>query len=293
MDAARRSHAPMLHAVIGLLLAVMAVLQVAPALGLSDALNTVLSLAAGIGIVVAHGGLALGWKRIAVFIGITFALSFTSEVIGVATGLVFGRYHYTDNLGPKVLGVPPLIQCGYIAMGYTSLVIARIVLGALATPRGGRLLAVAICGAFVMVSWDVAMDPYQSTVSGDWIWHDGGGHFGVPMHNYAGWYATVFAFMVAYLAYESRDPLPAALPHRPLFWSAAVAYYALNGFGIVIAPLVYHPKTPIASPLNYTGTMELLQWSMALVAMFVMGTPVAMALARLATDPGPSGTTRP
>ena len=51
------------------------------------------------------------------------------------------------------------------------------------------VLAASLAGAFIMVSWDVAMDPYQSTVTGDWIWHDGGGYFGA--HPYQGQQAAV------------------------------------------------------------------------------------------------------
>ena len=88
--------------------------------------------------VVAHGYIALGWRNIVAFILITVAVSFTSEAIGVATGLIFGRYHYTDLLGPKLLGVPLLIQIGYLATGYASLVIARIILSLL-EPVVGRV----------------------------------------------------------------------------------------------------------------------------------------------------------
>jgi uncharacterized membrane protein len=161
---------------VGMLI-VTFLLNFSPWLGISDQLNATLTLLGGVLFVFAHGGLTLGWKRTVAFVVIAFAVSFTSEVIGVATGLIFGRYHYTDHLGPKILGVPPLIQCGYIAVGYASLVVARMVLGAYRTPRTtGRALALALCATFLMVSWDVAMDPYQSTISGDWIWHDGGSY---------------------------------------------------------------------------------------------------------------------
>src|SRR5205823_14547336 len=36
------------------------------------------------------------------------AVGFAAEVVGVATGRPFGRYSYSDRLGPRVAGVPLL-----------------------------------------------------------------------------------------------------------------------------------------------------------------------------------------
>jgi hypothetical protein len=80
-----------------------------------------------------------------------------------------------------------------------------------------------LAGAFIMVSWDVAMDPYQSTVTGDWIWRDGGGYFGVPLHNYAGWFGTVFMFMLVYFIFASRyaeQPQEDLMQNRTAFWKS-------------------------------------------------------------------------
>jgi len=138
-----------------------------------------------------------------------------------------------------------------------------------------------------MVSWDVAMDPYQSTVTGDWIWHDGGGYFGVPIHNYAGWFGTVFTFMLVYFVFASRhaeQPREDLMGDRTTFWSLPVVYYALIAIGIIIVPLVGGISLPYASPANYDGTPQALEASLSLVAIFVMGSPVVFALCRLLLD---------
>jgi putative membrane protein len=101
------------------------------------------------------------------------------------------------------------------------------------------IIAASLAGAFIMVSWDVAMDPYQSTVTGDWIWHEGGGYFGVPLHNYAGWFGTVFVFMLVYFIFASRygeQPQEHLIQNLTVFWSLPVLYYALLALGIIYAP---------------------------------------------------------
>jgi uncharacterized membrane protein len=265
----------------------IAILDIGPLVGIDNNANAILTLLAALIFVVAHGYIALGRRNIIAFILITVIISFTSEAIGVATGLVFGAYHYTDLLGPKLLGVPPMIQIGYLAVGYASVMMGRIILSLLRPVTGRAILAASLAGAFIMVGWDVAMDPYQSTVMGDWIWRDGGGYFGVPLHNYAGWFGTVFVFMLVYLVFASRyaeQPQEDLIQNRTAFWSLPVFYYALTALGIILVPLVGGVSLPYASPANYTGTLAALELSMSLVAIFVMGTPVVFALCRLLLD---------
>jgi uncharacterized membrane protein len=265
----------------------IAILDIGPLIGISNNANAILTLLAALIFVVAHGYIALGWRNIIAFILITIVISFASEAIGVATGLVFGAYHYTDLLGPKLLGVPPIIQVGYLATGYASVVMGRIILSLLRPVTGWAIFAAPLAGAFIMVGWDVAMDPYQSTVTGDWIWQDGGPYFGVPLHNYAGWFGTVFTFMLVYFLFASRyveQPQEDLMQDRTAFWSLPVFYYALMAIGIIITPLVGGILLPYASPANYTGTPHSLEASMSLVATFAMGSPVVFSLCRLWLD---------
>jgi putative membrane protein len=265
----------------------IAILDIGPLLGIGADANAILTLLAALIFVVVHGYVALGWRNIIAFSLITVVISFASEVIGVATGLVFGAYHYTDLLGPKLLGVPPMIQIGYLATGYASVMMGRIILSLLRPVTGWAILAASLAGAFIMVSWDVAMDPYQSTVTGDWIWRDGGGYFGVPLHNYAGWFGTVLLFTLVYFIFATRyaeQPQKDLMQNRTAFWSLPVLYYALIAIGIIITPLVGGISLPYASPANYAGTPQALEASMSLVAIFAMGSPVVFALCRLLLD---------
>jgi uncharacterized membrane protein len=269
--------------VVVVCLVITAVLSFGPLLGVSNVTNAIITILCALVFTVLHGAIALGWGRLAIFVALAVIVSFISEVIGVATGWIFGNYHYTDNLGPKILGVPPITQTGYVSMGYASLIIARVILDRLRTAKGWGILAVPFCAAFVMVSWDVAMDPVQSTVGGDWIWHDGGPYFGVPLHNFVGWFGTVFVLMLLYMAYERTNPLPkpSGLTDRQWFWSLPVINYALIAVGVVLFPFVGGLNVPIAVPQNYAGSPSELQYSLSLVATFVMGTPVVLALSRL------------
>ena len=55
--------------------------------------------------------------------------------------------------------------------------------------------------SFIMVSWDLTIEPMMSTITGSWIWHYGGSYFGVPVSNFLGWYLTVYAFFQSFALY--------------------------------------------------------------------------------------------
>ena len=66
-----------------------------------------------------HAGERLGWKKALLFLAFVFGVSLFFESLGVATGLVYGPYHYTEKLGPKFLGlVPYLIAVAWFMMMY-------------------------------------------------------------------------------------------------------------------------------------------------------------------------------
>ena len=149
---------------------------------------------AGILIAFAHAVLAYGRILACVFLGLCLLLTFSIENLGIATGFPFGHYHFevAANL-PYIGAVPLIVGPLYFAMGYFSWVIAGILLGEadLRLDRAFYLLALPVVAAFVMVQWDVVMDPPNATLGHAWVWRDGGGYFGVPLSNFLGWYLTV------------------------------------------------------------------------------------------------------
>ena len=120
-----------------------------------------------------YGAFHLGWKRILILGVSCFIIALVMESVGVATGLVYGPYHYTARLGPKFLGlVPYIIPAAWFMMMYPSLVIAARILRT-PDPDGWKVPAVAALGGIIMTAWDLVMDPIM-VLGGNWIW-DGSG----------------------------------------------------------------------------------------------------------------------
>jgi len=111
-----------------------------------------------------HGAVRYGWRGIVAFMVLCIGISTILENLSVLTGFPFGHYHYTDVLGPKLYLVPLLIPPAYFGTGYLSWVLASLLLD---TDKRRDLLsriAVPVVATFIMVGWDVCLDPGSSTI---------------------------------------------------------------------------------------------------------------------------------
>ncbi len=142
---------------------------------------------------------ALGAREISP-IALFAAGGFAAEWIGVHTGWPFGRYAYTAALGPAMGGVPASIACAWLVL----LLFARDVGWRVA---GHRWTAVAT-GAATMTALDLLIDPVATRVLRYWEWRQPGAFYGVPLVNFAGWFA-ISAMLLA-LAGKPRKPSAAA-----------------------------------------------------------------------------------
>jgi uncharacterized membrane protein len=200
-----------------------------------------------------HAGQREGWRRALGLLALVFIVSLLFESVGVATGWVYGPYHYTDQLGPKFLGlVPYLIPVAWFMMSYPSFVIAdRLVPSG--WKRWQRLLGVAAVGGLVMTAWDLIMDPVM-VASGHWVWDTKGAYFGIPLQNYWGWWLTIFTSFALYLWLFGKS----AKPLESGFDRLAMGSYLVTALGIVIASLVSG-----AGALALIGFFAMLPWVVA------------------------------
>jgi putative membrane protein len=147
-----------------------------------------------------------GWKRMGVFFVLTAVVCYLLEEVGVRTGLIYGPYHYSEMLGPKLGHVPVLIPLAWFMMIYPSWVVARALLRGVETSSPVGLAGQALIAAMVMTAWDTVMDPGMAA-AGNWTWEQGGPYFGVPFQNYFGWLLTTFlVYLGAGLLWRGKRP---------------------------------------------------------------------------------------
>jgi putative membrane protein len=119
-------------------------------------------------------------------------ITFFIEVAGVATGKIFGAYAYTDILGARVFGVPPLIGFNWMLVLFGSINLARII-----SRSPAFTIAIAtLCAPL----FDFVMEPVAVALN-YWQWHAGS----PPLQNYVVWGAISGILSSAYLFFRCRS----------------------------------------------------------------------------------------
>jgi putative membrane protein len=186
----------------------------------------------GFGFSLLHAIEYLGLRRAFFFLGLTLTVSLLFEAVGVASGWIYGPYHYAGGrLGPLILGlVPALIPLTWFMMLYPSYVIAERC-APLEWGAKPRRLGVAALGGLILVAWDLALDPLMAA-QGHWIWETRGAFFGVPLRNFWGWWLTAFVVLMLYLSFQAKPDREASV-EMARFGRLAALGYLVAGFGSV------------------------------------------------------------
>ncbi len=182
-----------------------------------------------------HGSLRYGLRNLLVFIAICLVVSNIYENVSILTGFPFGWYHYSG--GGKLFNVPLMIGTYYFAIGYSSWQVASILLdGADARlQRRINLFALPAVASVVMTVFDLSTDAVASTIGHFWIWHDGGGFYGVPYTNYLGWTLTTWTFYQLFAFYLARRPAAVRPAPTRNFFVLPVLAYASLGLNTVVS----------------------------------------------------------
>ncbi len=146
-------------------------------------------------------------------------LGFAAEVIGVRYGFIFSPYRYTDVLQPQIFDVPlVMLSAWMVLMAY-----CRQTLMNLNLPR----LVEAALAALWMTAIDLVIDPLAANQLGYWRWAQSGAYYGIPPHNFAGWFVVSFIIFISL-----RQNLQKAHVKAPLWRGNQTARYV--GLSIVL-----------------------------------------------------------
>jgi putative membrane protein len=149
-----------------------------------------------IGFLVRNAGL----KWIPAFIAL-YAISLTSELLGTGYGIPFGAYSYSAVLKPMWLGRVPIgIPLSWFYMAVPAYAISLNLLPAKANAVRRIVLA-----SFILMAWDLALDPAMSKATRYWEWGETGPYYGMPLLNLVGWYVTGVALMSALVALRAEE----------------------------------------------------------------------------------------
>jgi putative membrane protein len=146
-----------------------------------------LNLLLSFGIVLLARKIAI--KRFIGFLAFCFSIGFVAELIGVHTGLLFGSYHYGENLGVKVFEVPLIIGLNW---GVLVVISASLVERFHMSIYFKVLLATTL-----MVFLDFLMEPIANDLD-FWHWRNDQ----IPLYNFVCWFAISLILQYFYFNFN-------------------------------------------------------------------------------------------
>jgi putative membrane protein len=178
--------------------------------------KTIFNLSLGAAILIWNFPLKNGWKSLVIWSAV-YLIGMLAEIIGTKTGILFGNYSYGNNLGPKIIGVPPLIGINWIVLTFLTATIARRVIHF-------KWLSI-ICGALLMVGLDFFIEPI-APIFDFWSWDEGV----APLKNFIHWF--IVSLLMQAVVY---DELPEKNHYLPIHHFASQVlfftfFYAIYQF---------------------------------------------------------------
>ena len=216
--------------------------------------NVVVFVIAGL-----HGRVRYGLKNITIFFLVTWAVSLFFEALTIHTGLLVGHYHYMQ-FPISLFGVPLIVIVAYFGTGYFAWMLAHVFTGQFSKKLEGKwIFVVPLIAAFILVMWDLGMDPIYSTVLSFWVWESPGPYFGVPITNFVGWFVIGFIFYQLFALYlfrydRIRPQEVKTLASKP-YWLEAAIVYGLIGFSIIVTPIAIYNDITVSMALVTVFTM--------------------------------------
>ncbi len=127
------------------------------------------------------------WKspKLYTFFAIAFVTGMLLEIVGVQTGIIFGKYHYTDTFGLTIIGVPVVIGFNWFLLTVCVLNLIKI--------RNDFLRA--ILGGIAMTATDFILEPF-AIKHGFWVWDISGTP---PFQNYFAWFIISSVLSLVYI----------------------------------------------------------------------------------------------
>jgi putative membrane protein len=129
--------------------------------------------------------------KVLLWAGVVYLLTFAIEVLGVATGEVFGEYRYGPTLGVSLFAVP-------IVIGFNWTMVILGCIKAASFNKGNVIVMSLLAGALAFI-FDYILEPVAIHFD-YWKW-DGGF---IPLKNYISWFIIAGLMALSYGLFKLR-----------------------------------------------------------------------------------------
>jgi uncharacterized membrane protein len=222
----------------------------------------------------------LGWKKTVFFTVAGYLIAFLSEYSSINTGIPYGWYYYIDTTKMQELwiaGVPFFDSLSYVFLTYCSYTAALLTVAPIKTGRWNlvtletrairRSFAVLLLGSLYQVFLDIVIDPvalqgHRWFLGQIYGYREAGGHFGVPLSNYLGWWIVS---LILVFTLQRIDARPARNREKP----AGVANLPCRS---LLGPVLYLSVLVF----NLAVTIQIGEKLMAMTGIFMFTLPVVI-----------------
>lgn len=244
------------------------------------------TLMAAVLFVALHGFRRYGAANMFFFIAVTTLVSNGLENLSIATGFPFGHYHYSGGI--FLFQVPIEIGPAYFALGYISWMTAATILDRAderldRRERVGRV-NVFILPAFsaaVMTMYDVGTDSLAATFAKQWVWHGGGGLFGVPYTNFLGWWFVTYLFFQIFALWLSRLQTRGQATVKPSSQLQPIIFYGAIGLSSVPFYFSFAGAQTAIDGAGISWNMNALNESLMVINLFSVVSIAVLALFKI------------
>ncbi|MGE0105238.1 MAG: carotenoid biosynthesis protein [Blastocatellales bacterium] len=197
---------------------------------------------AGLIVILSVGGRERLWLAAAALTG------FAAEVLGVRYGFIFSEYSYTEVLIPQLFRVPVVMLSAWMVLvSYSRQLLLRFDLNPLVE---------ALLAAGWMTAIDLVIDPLAANQLGYWRWVNPGEYYGIPFHNFVGWFGVS---LIIFLVLRDRPAPDAAsllvgLSIVLFFTSIALSLGLFIPAGVGILLVILHL---VSNPVRLKGFLPL------------------------------------
>jgi len=228
----------------------------------------------------------LGWRKTALFTVVGYLIAFISEFSSINTGIPYGWYYYIDTTSHRELwiaGVPFFDSLSYVFLSYCSYTAALLTVSPVKASRRDLItletrsmrgsFGVLLLASLYQVFLDIIIDPVALQGSRWFLgqiygYREAGVHFGVPLSNYAGWFAVSMLLMFALQRIDASGPKTAEKPAGV----ANLPFRSLLGPILYLSVLVF----------NLAVTVSIGEYLMAVTGVFIFTLPIAINTVLLA-----------
>jgi uncharacterized membrane protein len=171
-------------------------------------------------ILILHGLMTLGPWNILIFILVSAGIGTGSEYLGITYGWPFGRYQYSDRVGPKIMGIPIAISLLWCSVAYMAFWQSYVLVCRIHICGEQALCLITLFTPLFVTILDLVTDPIASD-EGLWVWQQKGRYAGIPLSNYVGWFgAGAFIVLVLHSIFQRPvflTPLSPIMACAPAF----------------------------------------------------------------------------